>query len=344
MKAAILEEKCRIKISDIPVPVIPNPDWVLVNTRTVGICGSEVHAFNGTHPFRKAPVVLGHEMSGVVTEIGRDVRSVEVGARVVIDPQRVCGTCRFCLSGHPNLCPSKKFLGTPEWPGAFGEYVAVPESSVFSLPGALSFAEGAAVEALSVAVHIAGRVELKPEQSVVILGCGSIGGLFSSVSKSLGAGPIIIADIHQHCLDIGCKRLGAAHDFLLPDKNFISGVDDITKGTGVDVVVICADDASLLGTGLKIVKRRGIIVVVAFLPEEELKFTAYDVIHKEVSIIGTYSANLFDFQRSIKLAASRQVDVAGIITHELPIEKAQLGFELASTKKDNAIKVVMTFP
>lgn len=343
MKAALLSGARRIEIIDIPIPEIPEADWVLVRTRAVGICGSEVTAFEGTHPFRRAPVILGHEMSGTVADIGRDVDHVKVGDRVVVDPQWVCGQCRFCKSGDLNLCPSKRFLGTADWPGGFGEYVVVPRETVFSLPDSLSFAEGAAIESLSVSVHIANRVGLKSGQSVGILGCGSIGGLFSAVSESLGAGPIIAADIHEHCLDIGRNRLGADHGFLLPDSTFRSDVMEITGGEGLDVIAICADDPSLFSGALEIVKRRGIVVVVALLNEQALQFMAYSIIQKEASIVGTYSANLHDFQRAIELAASQRVNVAAIVTHELPIEETQKGFHLASTKEDGAVKVVMTF-
>ncbi len=343
MKAAILQEPGRIEIIDTPIPKIPQPDWILVRTKAVGICGSEITAFEGSHPFRKAPVILGHEMSGTVADVGRDVEQVKVGDRVVVDPQWVCGQCRFCRSGDLNLCQSKKFLGTAEWPGGFGEYVVVPQETVFSLPDSLSFVEGTAIESLSVAVHIAGRVDLKSGQSVGILGCGSIGGLFSAVSKKIGAGPIIAADIHQHCLDIGCERLGAGHGFLLPDSTFSCNVLEITGGEGLDVIAICADDPSLFRGALEIVKTRGAVVVVALLSEQALQFMAYSIIQKEASILGTYSANLSDFQRAIQLAGSHQVDVAAIVTHELPVEQTQRGFHLASTKEDDAIKVVLTF-
>ncbi|UCG00054.1 MAG: alcohol dehydrogenase catalytic domain-containing protein [Spirochaetaceae bacterium] len=343
MKAAVLSEPGQVEIREIPIPDIPNPDWVLVKTQAVGICGSEISAFEGTHPFRKAPVILGHEMSGTVTDVGRNVGRVKVGERVVVDPQWVCGECRYCKLGDLNLCPSKKFLGTADWPGGFGEYVAVPQTTLFPLPDSLSFAQGAAIESLSVAVHIAGRAALNAGHTAGVLGCGSIGGLFSAVSRHIGAAPIVAADIHQHCLDTGCKRLGASHGFLLPDPTFRSRVSDITDGEGLDVVAVCADDAALFNLALDIVKKRGIVVIVALLTEQELQFTAYSIIHKEANIIGTYAANLNDFRQAIQLAGTQQVDVAAIVTHELPIERAQLGFELASTKQDGAIKVVMTF-
>jgi L-iditol 2-dehydrogenase len=344
VKAAVLRDTRRVEIIDIPIPEIPKADWLLVRTQAVGICGSEVTAFEGRHPFRKAPVILGHEMSGMVADIGREVKGIEVGDRVVVDPQWVCGQCRYCRSGDVNLCPEKRFLGTAEWPGGFGEYVTVPQETVFPLPDSLSFAEGAAIESLSVSVHVAERADLKSGQSVGVLGCGSIGGLFSAVSKSIGAGPVVAFDIHQHCLDTGCRRLGADHGFLLPESSLRSNVMEITHGEGLDVVAVCADDPSLFRGAIEIMRKRGRIVVVALLNEQALEFMAYSIIQKEANIIGTYSANVHDFQRAIQLADSHQIDVAAIVTHQIPVEEAQMAFHLAGAKADGAIKVVLTFP
>jgi threonine dehydrogenase-like Zn-dependent dehydrogenase len=192
-------------------------------------------------------------------------------------------------------------------------------------------------------VHVAERVALQAGQSVGILGCGSIGGLFSAVSKRIGAGPIIAADVHQHCLDNGCRRLGVDHGFLLPNSTLGSNIMEITAGEGLDVVAVCADDPSLFHGAMEIVSKRGTVIVVALLNEQALQFMAYSIIQKEASILGTYSGNINDFQRAIQLAGSQQVDVASIVTHRLPVEQAQMGFRLARTKEDGAIKVVLTF-
>jgi len=119
-------------------PSIQSPDQVLIQVKTVGVCGSEVHAFQGTHPFRKAPVILGHEMAGDVVSVGETVADFEPRDRVIVDPQWSCGECAYCRAGDVNLCPSKKVLGTTSWPGAFGEYVVAPEEAVFHLPDNLS--------------------------------------------------------------------------------------------------------------------------------------------------------------------------------------------------------------
>jgi L-iditol 2-dehydrogenase len=234
-------------------------------------------------------------------------------------------------------------LGTPPWPGAFGEYIIAPEEAVFHLPDNLSYVQGSLIEPLTVAVHVARRANLVVGEPVAILGTGSIGGLLAGVCRVQGAGPIITADIHQHCLDAARERLGATHDLLLPDENLVHKVKELTGGEGVDVVFITADDASLVSRGVEMAKRRGRIVLVALLTDAPLQLTAYEIIGKELHIVGSIMSNHEDVQKAIELAASGQVDVEAIATHLLPIEEAQRGMELAHTKNEGAIKVILSF-
>lgn len=343
MRAAYLAEQGRLVMIEADMPAIQAPDQVLIQIKAVGICGSEVHAFEGTHPFRKAPTLLGHEAAGIVTAVGEAVTSSRPGDRVIIDPQWPCGQCEYCQAGDINLCPEKRVMGTPAWPGAFGEYVIAPQTAVFPLPAPMSFIQGAMVEPLTVGVHVARRANLKAGRSAVILGSGSIGGLLSAVCGALGAYPIIVADIRRHCLVAARERLGASHDFLLPDSAFPARVKDLTGGRGADVVFITADDISLMDIAIEILKPGGTIVLVALLTEAPLQLTAYDIISKEKRIIGSSMSRHEDVREAIALAASGRVDVEGIVTHVLPIEQAQYGMRLASTKEDEAIKVVLVF-
>lgn len=358
MRAAILTAEHHLEMRNVDKPVIQAPDQVLIQVKTVGVCGSEVHAFEGTHPYRKAPVILGHEMAGDVVAVGEAVTDFQAGDRVIVDPQWTCGTCAYCRARMPNLCPSKKVLGTDVWPGAFGEFIISPQEAVFHLPDTLSYAQGSLIEPLTVAVHVARQAGMRDagskaqearrkrqgaRDSVAILGTGSIGGLVSGVCHAWGAGPIIAADIRQHCLDAARERLGATHDFLLPDANFADNVRSLTSGEGVDVVFLTADDVELVNLAFDIVKRRGRIVFVALMTDAPLNFSAFNIISKELTLAGSLMANHDDVRTALDLAASRRVDVEGILTHHLPIEDAQRGMELAHSKEEGAIKVVLEF-
>lgn len=343
MRAAFLKEEGHLVMIDAEMPVITDPKQVIIRVRTVGICGSEVHAFCGTHPFRKAPIVLGHEMAGEVYSVGEEVSSFKQGDRVIVDPQWACGECIYCRAGDLNLCRSKQVLGAADWPGAFGEYVVAPESAVFHLPESLSFVQGSLIEPLTVAVHVTRRVNVQAGDSVAILGTGSIGGLLAGVCRTIGAKPIIAADIKQHCLDIARQRLGATHTFLLPADDPVEGSLKLTAGEGVDKAFVTADDVALVNTAVAMAKSRGYIALIALMTEAPLQLRAYDIIKKELHLVGTSMCNHEDVEQAIRLAASAQVDVNAIATHQLPIEETAHAMELARHKDDGAVKVILSF-
>lgn len=343
MRAILLESEGQLRLTTVEPPAIQAGDQVLVQVKTVGICGSEIHAFEGTHPIRKPPVILGHEAAGVVAAVGGAVTAFQVGDRVIVDPQWTCGHCVYCRAGDNNLCPSKRVMGTPVWPGAFGEYVVAPEEAIFHLPEPLSFAQGSLIEPLTIAVHVVRRSGLQPGESVAILGTGSIGGLLSGVCQVQGAAPIIAADLRQHCLDAARERLGATHGLLLPDEHLVARVKELAGGEGVDVAFVAADDPTLVSQAVDMVKRRGRVVLVALLTAAPLQLAAYEIISRERQILGSIMGTHHDVQQAIELVTSGRVDVEGILTHLLPIEEAQRGMELASSKDDGAIKVMLSF-
>lgn len=342
MKTAILESLHSINIVDLPSPQITRSDQVKIAVKAVGICGSEVHAYEGTHPYRKAPVILGHEAAGQVIEVGSAVKDFKIGDRVYVDPQWVCDECEFCKSGNINLCENKQVLGTERWPGAFGEIIVVPAQSVFHLADHLNYIQGAMIEPLTVGVHVARRAKVQPGNAVAILGSGSIGGLLSGVCRTMGAESIVLADIRQHCMDAARERLGATHDILLPDPDVIERMASAAGGN-FDVVFIAADDPSLVNLGLQLLKKRGKLVLVALLNEAPLTIQGYALIEKEIKIIGSLMSNHSDIQYAEKLVRDGLVDVEGIVTHHLSIDEAQKGMEIAKDKTDDAIKVILNF-
>lgn len=343
MRAAVLRATEQLELVEMAMPDPPTGEQVLVRVRAVGICGSEVHAFQGTHPFRKAPVVLGHEMSGDVVSTGSEVTDLSPGERVAVDPQWTCGTCEYCRRGDVNLCPSKKVLGTSVWPGAFGEYVVVPRRSVFRLPDTLTYVEGALLEPMTIAVHVARRAGLTSAMSAAILGVGSIGGLLAGICRMQGADPVIAVDIHQHCLDTAVDRMGATHGILMPIPDLLEQVIGLSGGEGIDVVFVTADDVALAERAVQMTKRRGKIVLVALLTERPIQLRAYDLIAKELQVLGSTMCNHGDVQIAMELAERHQVKLSAIATHVLPIKEAGYAMELARTKKDGAIKVLLSF-
>lgn len=341
MKAVELEAIRKLVVIDADKPAINNPNEVLIKVSKVGVCGSEIHGFEGTHPYRKPPAVMGHEMLGTVVEIGSAVERVAVGTRATVDPQWVCGECEWCQSEDHNLCLKKLVMGTAAWPGALGEYIVVPDYSVFPVPDHLSPMQATMVEPVGVVVHAAHRANLQPGASVLILGGGSIGLLMSAMAKVRGAETIIVADIKQHCLDAAFK-MGATHTLMVGKDSISETVMAATKARGVDFVFLTVGVPELFNDAFDAVRRRGMIVVIA-LYEGPVTFDPYRIIQKEVTIIGSLMSNDKDVHEAVELVASGQIEPQHIVTHQLPIDEAQHGFELAATKDDGAIKVVLSF-
>lgn len=342
MKAVLLEATHKLTLTDVDPPTIQGADEVLINVKTVGICGSEVHAFNGTHPFRKPPCILGHEAAGQVVSVGSGVQTFKPGDRVCVDPQWTCGECEFCQSGDQQLCPSKKVLGTTNWPGAFGEYMIVPEQAVYRLPDHLSNIQGTLVEPLSVGVHANRRANIQAGESVAVLGAGPIGMTVTAVASTRGAAPIIVSDLQQHCLNISKNHLGATNTLVAGRDPLVDTIMNITEGKGVDVVFLTVGIPALFNEALKIVKSRGRIVLVALF-EKPLQLEAFDIVGRDVSIVGSQMYNAADIRTAIDLIATGKVQLDAMVTHILPLSQAQHGFEMASTKTDGAVKVILTF-
>lgn len=341
MKAICLEAIEKLNITQTEKPTLTGPGQVIIEVKHVGICGSELHAFKGTHPYRKPPAILGHEMLGYVTEVSEDVTRVTVGDRVTVDPQWVCEECEWCKKGDHNLCVNKRVLGTVEWPGALGEYILCPDYSVYPIPDHLTDDQATMIEPLAVGVHAVKRARLQKGESVLILGTGSIGNVTTAMAHVYGADPIIVADVQQHCLDTA-PRLGATHSILVGHEDIATRVNEITGGKGADVVFITHGTSELFDAAFEAVRKQGRIVVVALF-KKPVPINPYNIIKKDIDIVGTIMSTDEDVQEAIEVVASGKVDPAHIVTHHLPIDEAQHGFELAATKNDGAIKVVLDF-
>ena len=196
-----------IEFRDIPVPSIKDNE-VLVRIKRIGVCGSDIHVYHGKHPFTKYPVTQGHEVSGQIAGIGKDVHSLKVGQKVTIEPQVVCGECYPCRHGKYNLCESLKVMGF-QTTGCASEYFAVPEEKVTPLPDVMTYDQGAMIEPLAVTVHAARRFPELEGANVAILGSGPIGILLMQSCKALGCRSVLITDISERMRRGSCRQYAA---------------------------------------------------------------------------------------------------------------------------------------
>jgi L-iditol 2-dehydrogenase len=340
MKAALFTAIGQLTLTEVETPALETPVEVLIRVRAAGICGSEIHAYKGTHPFRKPPSVLGHEVTGDVVQVGEQVRGFAPGDRVYVDPQWTCGLCEWCQTGRHNLCPSKKVLGTPEWSGGLGEYIVAPAQSVYYLPDHVSYVEGTLIEPLSVGVHMVDRVGVQPSESVAVLGAGPIGMMVAAAARVRGAAPVIAVDLQPHCLDIVQSHFGATHVLLAGEGPVAPRLLEVVDGRRIDVTFLTVGVPALFTAALQAAACAGRIMFVALF-DQPIQLAANDVIAKDLTLLGSAMYNRRDIQTAIDLISSGQVHAGTMVTHRLPLEEAQRGFELAATKQDGAVKVVL---
>ena len=340
MKAALLEAIGKLRIIETTAPSLQSASDLLIEIGATGICGSEVHALKGTHPFRKPPSIMGHEVAGRVVEVGADVAGFVPGDRVAVLPYRTCGDCRWCRAGDFQMCPSRIVLGTVDWPGGFGQVITAPAHCAYRLPDHVSFVEGALVETLAVGVRAVERAGIEPGESLAIIGTGPIGMAVSAAANKAQAAQIITVDRQQHCLDTAQRHLGATHGVLADGAATADKIRALTDGEGVDVVFLTVGVPALLQEALNAVNRHGRIMLVAMF-DGPLQFESFDVIHPELTLIGSTGYSAQNYETALDLVASGRVRAEAVVSHVLPLTDIVRGFELADTKADNAMKVML---
>jgi L-iditol 2-dehydrogenase len=338
MKAAVLYKPQDMRIGKVSIPAI-GPNEVLVRMKTVGVCGSDVHYYlHGriSDYVVTKPLILGHECSGEVAEIGDAVRRIKVGQRVVIEPGFTCGKCEYCRKGRYNLCKEIRFYGTPPVNGAFAEYVSTPEQNVFPIPDNMSYEEGAMIEPFAVGMWAAERGTVTVNDSVAVLGAGPIGQMALQAVKAHGALETYVTDVIDYRLDYA-KRFGAKAVINAANENVVKRLLELTDDEGVDVAIEASGAASSIQQALDFVKPGGRIVLVGY-PMADVQLPLSKVLSKELDILGIHRyANVYP--TAIQCVASGKVDVKPFITHRFPFDKILDGFEAHIKKTGNPMKV-----
>lgn len=340
MKAALLTAPYQIGLQEVEKPRLGSYD-VLIKVQCVGICGSDLHTYRGTHPFRKPPVILGHEMAGEVVEVAEDVSLFKKGDRVSVEPQTYCHHCPSCYQGNYNLCMNKRILGTTPWPGAFAEYVVIPEDKVYLLPDGLSFEEGAMVEPLAVGIRAAQMAQPRIGDTVLIMGSGTIG-LATLVSlKEAGVTRTIATDVEDFNL-AKAKELGAWTAVNVTRESLEEKVKEWTRGEGVDAAVIAVGVPSLIDESLGLVRKKGRVVLVALF-DDKATIDAFKIVSTEAEVVGSWVYTGREFQAAIDLMSQGRIETNSFITHRWPIERVGEALDLVDKRTEDLIKVVLHF-
>jgi L-iditol 2-dehydrogenase len=337
MKVGVYYNNNDVRPEERPKPKI-GPGEMLVKVKASGICGSDVMEW---YRVKRAPLVLGHEITGDIVEVGEGVKGYKVGDRVFVSHHVPCNTCRYCLSGNHTVCHT---LHTTNYdPGGFAEYIRVPqinvERGVFILPDEISYEEGTFIEPLACVARGQRISQLKSGQSVLILGSGISGLLHLLLARSINAGPIIMTDINDWRLKIA-RELGA--DALINAKDdVVSRLREANSGWLADQVVVSTSSLSAFYQALQSVDRAGTIL--CFAPTEPGVTVAVPVNEfwrQSIKIIHSYGASPQDLAEAIELLRRNKLPVVKLITHRLSLKEIGLGFKLVAQAKE-AIKVII---
>jgi L-iditol 2-dehydrogenase len=337
MNSILLEQVEKVIVKDVPKPVI-NDNEVLIKAEFLGICGSDMHVYKGKHAFRKPPVVLGHEIAGIVLETGKSVKSVKAGDRVTIMPAISCGKCKLCASGNSNLCGGKTVPGTANWIGAFVEFFNAPESTVFRLPDSLSTCTGVLAEPLAVAIHILKKIKPEDRKNLLILGAGAIGMLTLLAAKNMGFKKIVITDVVDYNLEKASEN--GADMAINVSRDPLEKASAEFGGEKADAVVISAGAPDILDQAIENVKTLGTIVYVAMIVNP-LTASTYPVVFKELSIFGSMIYTEKDFRDAISMLASSPAAFEKLVTHKFDFSRAADAFEMMDKHTEGFIKVLL---
>ncbi len=327
---------------NMPEPQIANDTDVKIQVKVCGICGSEIHALHGIHPFRIPPVLSGHEFSGVVVETGAAVRSCRVGDRVTAEPQYGCGKCQPCLEGKYNLCFNKRVLGMNGWSGSMGEYVVLPEKTVVKLADSVSYEEGALFEPVANGLYAVRRAGITNDSTIAVLGCGPIGLGDILCAKLYNPKMVIASDIADYNLSIA-KQFGADYVVNSGKENLNEVVAELTNGNGVDMTILAFGNNEVFQQAAEITRRDGMIHQHAMVPDG-LKFPYR--IHQQHEL-GFKAYNMYRYEEFELLArfvdSGRISNLSRMITHRYPIEKYHEAMEMADKRLEPVIKVMLHF-
>jgi len=341
MEALVKKKKGKgnIELMDYPIPKTKE-GYVLIRVKAAGICGSDLKIYSDEHPYFP-PVILGHEFSGEIIEVGPGVQGWKEGDRVVSEVHGlVCGHCRFCLSGEKHVCPSKRALG---WgiDGGFAEYVSVPAWLLHRIPEGVSYEEAALMEPMAVAVHgILERAKVEPEDFVVVLGCGPLGLLALQVAKSEGASRVFITGVNlDEKLRLRvAEKLGADRTINVQKEDPVALVKESTGGIGADLVVELSGSPAAISQGLRMVRTHGRFLAIGIPVEQEVSIPWKEIIFKAPSIIFHFSSCYSSWERGLSLLERKKVNVRSLISKILSLKDWEEGFALA--KSGEAIKVL----
>lgn len=341
MKALVLREYKKLELEEMEKPR-PGEDELLIRVRACGICGSDVHGYDGSTGRRLPPVVMGHEAAGEVEAVGRTVRGFKPGDRVTFDSTVYCGKCFYCRRGRVNLCDAREVIGvsTPQFRrmGAFAEYVCVPERIAYRLPEAMPFAHAALIEAVSVAMHAVGLTPVALEDTVVVVGAGMIGLLTMQAARMAGAGRVLAVDVDEARLKMA-REVGATAVLNPATGDAVQQIAELTSGRGADVALECVGATAPVKTAIDCVRKGGAVTLVGNVTPT-IEVGLQSVVTRQIRLQGS-CASSGEYPACITAMSRGAMRVEPLLSAVAPLKEGAGWFERLYRREAGLLKVVL---
>lgn len=336
MKQAIMTEPGKIKYVDVPVPEVGSNE-IKIKMKVIGVCGSDIHVWHGQHPFTSYPVVQGHEISGIVEEVGENVSNFSIGDIVTVQPQVVCGECYPCTHGLYNDCEVLKVMGF-QTTGLASEYFVVDAKKALKLPQGMSLEHGAMIEPLAVAVHAVWRFGDIKGKNVLITGGGPIGNLVAQAAKAMGASNVLLSEISKYRLEVA-EKCGIT-TVNPKDKKLKDAIADNFGKDGADVIFECIGNAQVIKEVIDIARKGSEIIIVGVV-SDLCEVNMGLVQDHELTIKGSAMYRVESWIEAIRLANEGLIEFDLLITHRVPFSDYSSAYNLIEEQKDKAMKVLI---
>lgn len=341
MRAAVLTRARQLSVDEVATPRA-NEGEVVVRVMANALCGSDVHAFQGVHPRIGVGGWFGHELAGIVSEVGLDVSQVELGQRVAVDSVLPCHHCAQCLSGHTNRCSNYLTTGS-RGDGGLAELIRLPEANVHRIPDAMSFESAALVQPMAIAHHAVTEVAgVQPGDVVSVVGAGPVGLFVLVLCNQLGAS-VVVSDPHpargQMARDLGAARVcGAGHEALRVE------LDGLGRGEGSDHAVDCVGGGpgtTVLETCVKVTRPGGAVTILGTYSGDSLALPYRDLSMKEIRVRSSRSYTARSYASCLEMAAHGVVAIPDLVTHRFPLDRAQEALERLDAGDPTIVKAVV---
>jgi L-iditol 2-dehydrogenase len=347
MKAVLLEGPNKLSIKEVETPKCP-PGGLLLKVKACGVCGSDIRTIrNGSSKIKKYPVIMGHEITGVVAEVSKDTNKFRIGDKLAVGSTIPCGNCYFCKNGIDNLCPNTLYLGNGrvDYNGGYAEYLAVTKVTiekgpVTKIPENVSFDEAALAEPMSTVINSHDHLKIQPNDVAVVIGAGPIGALHISLLKLEGIGKTMIADILDERLAL--TKEACNPDYVVNSKNqsLEEEVKRVTEGRGADIVIVACSSRIAQEQSFSLVRKGGDIVFFGGLPDKAnmIQLDSNILHYSQLTLHGTYISCVRHFFKVIDIIGQKKIDLSRFIT-KMPLDKVEDAIKLAESGK--ALKVIL---